>query len=136
MTRKAVAASQGKVQKFALICCRQKTFELGENGGLPGAPDRQQTLSPLFRLQIVWQADSLKESPMSNATVIPSTTLPTEGFVRLPQVLAAVPVSKSTWWAGCKTGRFPAPVKLGPRTTAWRVSDIRAMLDNPASCEL
>lgn len=47
------------------------------------------------------------------------------GFLRLPQVLKIIPVGKSTWWAGIKTGRFPKGVKLGPRTTAWRVEDIR-----------
>ena len=51
-----------------------------------------------------------------------------EGYVRLPQVLAAIPISKSSWWAGCKSGRYPAPVKLGPRTTVWKVSDIRALI--------
>lgn len=45
-------------------------------------------------------------------------------LLRLPQVLSLVPVSRSTWWAGVKTGRFPAPVKLGPRIVAWRVADI------------
>ena len=39
-----------------------------------------------------------------------------------------VPVKKSCWWAGVKTGRFPKPVKLGPRVTAWRVEDIRALI--------
>lgn len=57
-------------------------------------------------------------------------SLPTEGYVRLPKILAVIPVSKSTWWAGVKTGRYPKPVHLGPRTTAWRVSDIRALIDN------
>jgi predicted DNA-binding transcriptional regulator AlpA len=52
-----------------------------------------------------------------------------KGFLRLPQVLELVPVSKSTWWAGCKTGRFPKPVKLGPRTSAWRTEDIAALLE-------
>jgi predicted DNA-binding transcriptional regulator AlpA len=51
-------------------------------------------------------------------------------LLRLPQVLALVPVSRSTWWAGCKSGRFPKPVKLGPRTTAWRASDIAALLES------
>jgi predicted DNA-binding transcriptional regulator AlpA len=51
-------------------------------------------------------------------------------LLRLPQVLALVPVSRSTWWAGCKIGRFPQPVKLGPRTTAWRASDIAALLES------
>ena len=46
--------------------------------------------------------------------------LPSTGFLRLPQVLALIPVSRSAWWAGCKSGRYPKPVKLGPRTTpAW-----------------
>jgi len=46
------------------------------------------------------------------------------GFLRLHQILTIIPVSKSTWWAGVKTGRFPRPVKLGPRTTAWTMEDI------------
>lgn len=57
--------------------------------------------------------------------------LPETGFVRLVQLLGPVgpiPVSKSTWWSGVKAGRFPKPVKLGPRITAWRVEDIRALI--------
>ena len=58
--------------------------------------------------------------------------LPSTGFVRHPSILAPngpIPVSKSTWWTGVKDGRFPKPVKLGPRITAWRVDDIRALID-------
>jgi prophage regulatory protein len=58
--------------------------------------------------------------------------LPETGFVRLTSILAPrgpIPVSKSTWWAGVKSGRFPKPVKLTPRTTAWRVEDIRALIN-------
>jgi prophage regulatory protein len=55
--------------------------------------------------------------------------LPITGFARLPVVLAHVPVSRSAWWAGIQDGRFPAPVKLGPRTTAWRAEDIHALID-------
>lgn len=65
-----------------------------------------------------------------------STTIPATGFLRLPQVLALVPISKTSWWEGCKDGRFPKPVKLGPRTTAWRAEDIAALvqsLGNPDS---
>jgi predicted DNA-binding transcriptional regulator AlpA len=54
--------------------------------------------------------------------------LKNNGFLRLPQVLALIPVSKSAWWAGVKSGRNPRPIKLGPRTSAWRVSDIMALL--------
>ena len=59
-------------------------------------------------------------------------SIPDEGFVRLSTILAPggpIPVSKSTWWAGVKSGRFPKPVKLGPRTTAWNVKDIRSLID-------
>ena len=58
-----------------------------------------------------------------------SIIIPSTGFLRLPQVLALIPVSKSTWWEGCRTGRFPKPVKLGPRTTAWRAEDILALVE-------
>ncbi len=58
--------------------------------------------------------------------------LPEIGFVRLSSILAPngpIPVGKSTWWEGVRTGRFPKPIKLGPRTTAWRVEDIRALIE-------
>ncbi|WP_288901581.1 AlpA family phage regulatory protein [uncultured Sneathiella sp.] len=54
--------------------------------------------------------------------------LPEVGFVRLPDVLKVYPVSKSHWWAGVKDGRYPKPVKLGPKITAWRVEDIRELI--------
>lgn len=54
--------------------------------------------------------------------------LPETGFVRLPVVLKVIPVGKSSWWAGVKKGHYPAPVKLGPRTTAWRAQDIRDLV--------
>ena len=55
--------------------------------------------------------------------------LPNNALLRLPQVLALIPVSRSAWWAGCKSGRYPKPVKLGPRTTARRATDIAALLE-------
>ena len=55
--------------------------------------------------------------------------LPAVGYVRLPKILNIFPVSKSAWWEGCHRGIFPKPVKLGPRTTAWRVEDIRALME-------
>jgi prophage regulatory protein len=57
---------------------------------------------------------------------------PASGFLRLKSIIAPhgpLPISKSTWWAGCASGRFPKPVKLGPRTTAWRVDDIRRLIE-------
>ncbi|EFL84305.1 hypothetical protein HMPREF0326_03159 [Desulfovibrio sp. 3_1_syn3] len=57
-------------------------------------------------------------------------TIPAFGFLRLPQVLAIFPISKSAWWEGCRTGRYPKPVKLGPRTTVWRAEDIKAFIES------
>ena len=57
-------------------------------------------------------------------------SIPTYGFLRLPQILAIIPISKSAWWEGCRTGRFPKPVKLGPRTTVWRAEEIAAFINN------
>ena len=64
--------------------------------------------------------------------------LPETGYLRLPQIIgnpnanppipAVFPISKSSWWAGVKTGRYPKPVKLGPRTTVWKIEDIRALI--------
>ncbi|MBQ9105920.1 MAG: AlpA family phage regulatory protein [Mailhella sp.] len=59
--------------------------------------------------------------------------LPVIGFLRLPQVLEIIPVSKSTWCQGGKDGRFPKPVKLGPKTTAWRVEDIAVLIERIGS---
>lgn len=60
-----------------------------------------------------------------------STTLPASGFVRLESILGPegpIPISRSTWWASIRSGRYPKPVKLGPRITAWRVEDIRTLI--------
>jgi predicted DNA-binding transcriptional regulator AlpA len=59
--------------------------------------------------------------------------LPETGFLRIRHIIgdaklkipALIPVSKTTWWNGCKSGRFPRPIKLGGKCTAWRVEDIK-----------
>jgi acyl dehydratase len=66
--------------------------------------------------------------------------LPQTGYLRLSQILGnpkanpptppVIPVGKSSWWQGVKTGRFPKPVKLGERITAWRVEDIRKLIEH------
>ena len=66
-------------------------------------------------------------------------TLPNTGFLRLRQIIgdpkavppipALWPVSRSTWWAGVRSGRYPKPVKLGRRVSAWRVEQIRALIE-------
>jgi predicted DNA-binding transcriptional regulator AlpA len=58
---------------------------------------------------------------------------PRTGFVRLRSILGPegpIPVSKSTWWAGVKDGRFPQPCKLGPGTTVWLAEDIHGLISD------
>ena len=51
-------------------------------------------------------------------------------LLRINQVLALVPVGRSSWWEGCRTGRYPKPIKLGPRTTVWRAEDIATFIES------
>jgi len=67
--------------------------------------------------------------------------LPETGLVRLSQILGdkkkgippIIPVSKSAWWAGVKSGRYPKSIKLGERTTCWNVEDIRQLIEQVKS---
>ena len=70
-------------------------------------------------------------------------SIPEIGYLRINQIIGnpkadpplppIIPVSRSSWWAGVKSGRFPKPIKLGPRTTAWRVSEIRTLIEGLGS---
>ena len=59
------------------------------------------------------------------ATPVQTLALPETGFLRQPQVLAFVPISKSTLWRRIQARSFPEPVKLSERVTVWRAEDIR-----------
>ncbi len=49
-------------------------------------------------------------------------------LLRQPSVLDRVPFSKSELYRRVKSGRFPAPIKLGARAVAWRESDVDAWM--------
>jgi prophage regulatory protein len=55
-------------------------------------------------------------------------TIPETGFLRLRQVLTVIPLGKTCWWEGVKSGRFPKPVKLSARCTAWKAEDIHSLI--------
>jgi prophage regulatory protein len=57
-----------------------------------------------------------------------NATIPDTGFVRLAQVLEVIPLGKSCWWQGVKSGRFPKPVKISARCVAWKAEDIHALI--------
>ena len=50
-------------------------------------------------------------------------------LLRLPQVLARIPISRSGWYAGIQSGKYPQPIKIGPRTAVWRGSDIDQLIN-------
>ena len=69
--------------------------------------------------------------------------LPDTGFLRLKQIVGdkkanppitpIIPVGRSTWLEGCRTGRYPKPVKLSKGVTVWRVEDIRELIAQAAA---
>jgi prophage regulatory protein len=71
--------------------------------------------------------------------MLDSPALPPTGFLRLHQIIGdpkaippipgLLPISRSRWWEGVRTGRYPRAIKLGPKTTAWRVEDVRALIE-------
>lgn len=50
-------------------------------------------------------------------------------LLKLPEVLALFPVSRAGWYQGVKVGRYPAPVKLGARSVAWRRADVEKLIE-------
>jgi len=71
------------------------------------------------------QKTEIKKTP---ALPLPES-LTEDILLRLPEVLQVVRIPKSSWWRGIKEGRFPKPIKLGPRTSAWRSSSIKSLID-------
>jgi prophage regulatory protein len=75
--------------------------------------------------------------PTTTLTVAPPVSrsvpvLPETGFLRQPQVLAFVPISKSTLWRRIQARTFPEPLKLSERVTVWRAEDIRRWITQQA----
>jgi prophage regulatory protein len=52
---------------------------------------------------------------------------PIDRLIRLREVLTLLPISPATWWNGVRAGKYPQGVKLGPKTTCWRLSEITAL---------
>lgn len=50
-------------------------------------------------------------------------------MLRLPQVKTKIGYATSTIWKAVKEGTLPSPVSLGPRTVAWRESELQAWID-------
>lgn len=68
---------------------------------------------------------SITQAPEISAALVNFDRLPNAAHVRLPVVAALNGISPATVWRWVKSGRLPAPSKLGPKTTAWKVGDLR-----------
>jgi len=78
-------------------------------------------LTPPHARVITEQMDVLEKPPMNKLVEKPA---PTDRLLRIDEVLALTNIGKSSWLAGVKSGKFPKPIKLGERTTRWRLNDI------------
>lgn len=54
----------------------------------------------------------------------------TNTVLRLPAVIEATALSKSTLYAMIQDGDFPRPMRLGKRAVGWREADIEAWLNS------
>ena len=59
---------------------------------------------------------------------IDPVTHPQSRLIKLTEVLNRLPVSRSAFYQGIKDGRYPPPVKIGERSSAWLESDIDALI--------
>ena len=75
----------------------------------------------------------------NNSSILESSLIVVgDCLLKLPQIIGdekrglppIIPVSKSLWWEGVKSGRYPKPIKLGGETTGtfWRASDIKQLI--------
>ena len=83
----------------------------------------------------------------TNASCVLASVLPETGFLRIsdivgrkttkktPEIRGVYPVSRSTWWAGVRSGRYPQPVRISERCSAWRVEDIRKLIESATSAK-
>jgi len=56
-----------------------------------------------------------------------------ERFIRLPEVVRRCGVAKSSIWLWARQGRFPSPIRVGPRVTVWRESEVAAWIEAKAA---
>jgi len=81
----------------------------------------------------------ITDATTPDATRFKPPDFPAKGYVRLKQILAPLgplPISRSGFWAGVKSGRFPQPRKISSRVTVWHAEDIHALLAKIDTCRL
>lgn len=67
-----------------------------------------------------------------NQPTINFDDLPDSALLRWSAWAPLSPISRSETHARVQEGRFPAPLRLSPKCSCWRVADLRAWLADPA----
>ena len=87
----------------------------------------------LFFIHGIPALGTLEVYCMPNASIDPKAQ---QGLLRIKQVLELVPIGRSTWWAGVRSGKYPRPIKLSDRTTAWYRADIEELIASAGKAEI
>jgi predicted DNA-binding transcriptional regulator AlpA len=97
------------------MSCQPQTFATHATGlASPGASPAAAKLTP----------SALRDAE----TLAKFDTLPDSAHVRMPVLRSLTQVSTPTIYRWIQQGFLPAPMKLGPRVSAWNVGEIRAAL--------
>ena len=88
-----------------------------------------QSLQPQRLKKLIKRAKMRNSRTRAKPAQGTGVSLPSDGFLRQKAILKLIPVSRATWWNWVKSGKAPKPLNLGPNMTAWRVSDIRELID-------
>jgi prophage regulatory protein len=68
---------------------------------------------------------------MSKDAKIPSLeNISDDSLLRVAQILRFIPVSRSHWWQGVRTGKYPPGFKLSERIHVWPGRDIKLIINN------
>jgi predicted DNA-binding transcriptional regulator AlpA len=70
--------------------------------------------------------------PLARVNERHQAIIDSRALLRLPQVLALYPVSKSTWWNGIKKGDYPRPIKLTERIAVWPAAAVFKLIEQAA----
>lgn len=62
-----------------------------------------------------------------------TVALPSTGYVPMPVICGITGKSKNTINRWCKQSLFPKPVKIGPNSIAWPVSQVRCWIADPTA---
>lgn len=102
-----------------------------EQGGIATDALRAIASAVIHAIERNNQASRVKRTSRSRATN-QFIDLEQAGFLRIGDVLSVFPVSRASWYAGIKAGKYPKSEPLGPRARGWRKSDVKNLIDGIA----